>query len=121
MTWRLRPFTFLPASEPRGPPLSVVFTLWLSSTTAVGEASRPTRSRSAMTRWWLIRPNSPSSRQRLSGLHALAVEHDGCGRGFPADSLAGRHDQMVGDPAGQPFAAPPPEVATGLGCGRPVL
>src|SRR4051812_47505790 len=30
----------------------------MSSTTAVGEASRPTRSRSAMTRWWLIRPNS---------------------------------------------------------------
>ena len=30
-------------------PLSVVLTLWLSSTAAVVEASRPTRSRSAMT------------------------------------------------------------------------
>jgi hypothetical protein len=26
MMWRLRPFTFLPASYPLGPPLSVVFT-----------------------------------------------------------------------------------------------
>ena len=32
------------------PPLSVVLTLWLSSTAGDGEASRPTRSRSAMTR-----------------------------------------------------------------------
>src|SRR5215213_3139996 len=35
-----------------GPPLSVVFTLWLSSTAALGDASRPTRSRSAMTSRW---------------------------------------------------------------------
>jgi len=26
--WRLRPFTFLPASNARGPPLSVVLTEW---------------------------------------------------------------------------------------------
>jgi hypothetical protein len=46
------------------PPLSVVFTPWLSSAAAVGEASRPTRSRSAMTSLWLSRANRPSSRQR---------------------------------------------------------
>ena len=49
----------------RGPPLSVVFTLWLSSTAALGDASRPTLSRSVMTRWWLIRRNTPASRHRL--------------------------------------------------------
>ena len=30
--WRLRPLIFFPASKPRGPPLSVVFTDWLSIT-----------------------------------------------------------------------------------------
>src|ERR687894_45047 len=29
-TWRLRPFSRFAASQPRGPPLSVVFTLWVS-------------------------------------------------------------------------------------------
>ena len=41
---RLRPLIFLPASYPRGPPASVVLTLWVSMTAAVGPASRPTRS-----------------------------------------------------------------------------
>jgi hypothetical protein len=40
----------LPASNPRGPPLSVVFTDWLSMTPAVGLASRPAFSRAAMTK-----------------------------------------------------------------------
>src|ERR1700693_5687538 len=39
--WRLRPFTFLPASNPRGPPASVVLTDSLSITPAGGLASRP--------------------------------------------------------------------------------
>lgn len=34
--WRLRPLIFFPASKPRIPPLSVVFTDWLSITPAVG-------------------------------------------------------------------------------------
>src|SRR3954452_12356475 len=34
--WRLRPFTFLPPSWPRGPPISVVSTDWLSMTEALG-------------------------------------------------------------------------------------
>ena len=63
MMWRLRPVTFLPASYPRGPPLSVVFTLWLSMTPAVGEASRPSRLRAAITRTWLIVCQSPALRQ----------------------------------------------------------
>src|SRR5271169_4355149 len=45
MMWRLRPLIFLPASKPRGPPLSVVLTDWLSITPAEGLASRPARSR----------------------------------------------------------------------------
>src|SRR3954468_23021488 len=40
-TWRLRPFRRLAASQPRGPPASVVLTLWVSTTAAVGLASRP--------------------------------------------------------------------------------
>jgi len=40
-----------PASNPRGPPASVVFTDWLSITPAVGLASRPTVSRAAATKW----------------------------------------------------------------------
>ena len=39
--WRLRPLIFLPASYPRGPPASVVLTLWLSRTAAEGLAARP--------------------------------------------------------------------------------
>jgi hypothetical protein len=42
--------SLLPASKPRGPPLSVVFTDWLSITPAVGLASRPAASRAAITR-----------------------------------------------------------------------
>jgi len=41
----------------------VVFTVWLSITPAVGLASRPARSRAAMTRAWLIDAQRPSSRQ----------------------------------------------------------
>jgi len=55
--------TFLPASKPAGPPLSVVLTDWLSMTPAVGLASRPARSRAIVTRWKLIVSNSPVSRQ----------------------------------------------------------
>src|SRR6476620_1462475 len=35
-TCRVRPFSRLAASQPRGPPLSVVFTLWVSMMAAVG-------------------------------------------------------------------------------------
>jgi len=60
---RLRPFTFLPASKPRGPPASVVLTDWLSITPALGLASRPAASRTAISRRWLIVCQRPSSRQ----------------------------------------------------------
>ena len=40
----------------------VAFTLWLSMIAAEGLASRPTRSRSAITRAWLIFSNTPLSR-----------------------------------------------------------
>jgi hypothetical protein len=38
---------FFPASKPRRPTLSVVFTLWLSMTPAVGLGSRPAASRAS--------------------------------------------------------------------------
>jgi hypothetical protein len=41
------------------PPFSVVFTLWLSMMAAVGLASRPSLSRSIVTRWWRILSHTP--------------------------------------------------------------
>ena len=67
----LAPLTFLPASSPRAPPASVVLTLWLSMIAADGLASRPTRSRSAISSAWFIRSKRPSSR-RLAELEAEA-------------------------------------------------
>ena len=62
--WRLRPLTRLPASKPRMPPLSVVFTDWLSITPADGAAWRPAASRAETTSNRLISAQVPSSRQR---------------------------------------------------------
>ncbi len=62
--WRLRPFTFLPASNPRGPPASVVFKLWLSTMPAVGEASRPACSRAAMSSVVWMLDQMPSCQNR---------------------------------------------------------
>jgi len=61
---RLRPLMRLPASTPRGPPLSVVDTLWLSIMPAEGTRSRPACWRARATSARLIRSQSPSSRQR---------------------------------------------------------
>ncbi len=52
-----------PASQPERPPLSVVFTLWLSITPAVGLASRPSSSRALMTSSWLMVSHKRLSRQ----------------------------------------------------------
>ncbi len=60
--WRLRPLTFLPASKPLTPPPSVVLALWQSITPAEGVASRPSRSRAALTRYWLTAFGRPLSR-----------------------------------------------------------
>jgi hypothetical protein len=57
--WRLRLLIFLPASSPRGPPLSVVFTDCLSMTPAVGLAWRPAFARMALTSRWLMSANRP--------------------------------------------------------------
>ena len=54
---------FLAASKPRGPPASVVLTDWLSTTTAVGAASRPSASRAPITRTLTIWVHNPLSRQ----------------------------------------------------------
>ena len=59
---RLRPFTFLPPSKPRGPPCSVIFALWLSMIAALGVGSRPARRRTrTRSRAW-IRSHVPSMR-----------------------------------------------------------
>ena len=47
--WRLRPLMRLPASMPRGPPLSVVGTLWLSMMPTEGTRLRPARWRARAT------------------------------------------------------------------------
>jgi hypothetical protein len=62
--WRLRPLMRLPASNPRGPPLSVVGTLWLSIMPALGAGFRPCLWRARATSWALIRCQVASSRQR---------------------------------------------------------
>ena len=87
--WRLRPLTFLPASYPRGPPASVVFTLWLSITAADGLASRPDRSRSSMMRWWFTASHTPASRKAANlgaGAAARLAIHGLSGR-----KARGRH------------------------------
>ena len=66
---------FLPASKPRISPLSVVLTDWLLMTPADGLASRPSRSRAAMTSSLLIARNNPSSRQRQK--YFCTVENGG--------------------------------------------
>jgi hypothetical protein len=42
------------------PPLSVVFTLWVSMMAALGLGSLPSRSRSITTRWWRIASQTPA-------------------------------------------------------------
>ncbi|KMS60023.1 hypothetical protein V474_08935 [Novosphingobium barchaimii LL02] len=54
---------FLPASYPQGPPLSVVFTDWLSITPALGEASRPSISRRFITSTVFMASSKPVLRQ----------------------------------------------------------
>jgi hypothetical protein len=51
-------------SNPRGAPLSVVFTLWLSMMPADGVGFRPTASRANSTSLRLMQCQVPSSRQR---------------------------------------------------------
>ena len=47
--------------EPARPPFSVVLTLCVSTTAALGLGSRPSRSRSITTRWWRIASHTPAS------------------------------------------------------------
>jgi hypothetical protein len=56
-------FDLLPASYPRGPPLSVVLADWLSTTPADGLASRPTRSRACCNSRKLIVSHRPAACQ----------------------------------------------------------
>ena len=54
---------FLGGIEAARPPASVVLTDWLSTTTAVGAASRPSASRAPITRTHTIWVHNPLSRQ----------------------------------------------------------
>jgi hypothetical protein len=61
---RFLPFTFLPGSKPRSsPPTPVVFTLWLSTTPALGCGSRPSRTRALRRRASCSRSQVPLMRQ----------------------------------------------------------
>jgi hypothetical protein len=76
---RGRLLTFLPASYPRRPPLSVVLTDWLSMTPADGLASRPAASRTRITSAWLIVCHNPASRHRQK--NRRTVENGGSSLG----------------------------------------
>jgi hypothetical protein len=54
------PFDLLRPVVSPGPPFSVVFTDWLSITRALGEAYRPSRSRSHRARAWTAFSHTPS-------------------------------------------------------------
>src|SRR4051812_31133942 len=112
MTWRLRPFTFLPASKPRGPPLSVVLTDWLSSTAALGEASRPTRSRSAMTRRWFMVSNKPVSRHCPNQRYTVVLGGKSLEQS-PSPPAPQHVEDRVHHLAQRPFSWPPPLVRFG--------
>jgi hypothetical protein len=42
-------------------PFSVVLTLWVSMMAALGLASRPSCSRTSMTRWWRMLSHTPAA------------------------------------------------------------
>jgi hypothetical protein len=75
----LTTFDFLPASKPRRPSLSVIFTDRLSITLAIGLASRPSFSQAFITSVWLMLSDRPSSR------HAAVRSRPG---GSPSATLA---------------------------------
>lgn len=58
----LTPLIFLPVSKPEIPPLSVVLTLWVSITPALGLASRPSSSRVSIARTKRTARRKPLSR-----------------------------------------------------------
>ncbi len=63
---RLRPLIFLPASDPAGPPLSVVATDWRSIAAAAGSCERPSCSRAGSRRASSIRSKTPVFRHAYS-------------------------------------------------------
>src|SRR3954464_2146111 len=63
-TWRLRPLTFLPPSQPRSPFWGPQRTLWLSTRPVRGSASRPAAVRAAGVSARAARSHTPSRRER---------------------------------------------------------
>jgi hypothetical protein len=57
------------------PPFSVVFTLWVSTMAAPGLDSRPSRSRSIITRWWRIVSQTPALAK--ARMYSYTVRHGG--------------------------------------------
>src|SRR5665647_2916770 len=73
--WRFLPFTFLAASWPRTPDISVVLTDWLSKIAALGSGFLPYAILSSVLSEAFIRSQSPVSLQRRnSGRQFSTVE-----------------------------------------------
>ncbi len=72
---RLDPCSRLAASQPRGPPLSVVLALGVSMIAAVGPASRPAPSRSMTTQGWRMLSHAPAA--RTARMHPCTVRQGG--------------------------------------------
>src|SRR5207344_2940453 len=85
--WRFRPFTFLPASNPHGPPLSVVFTLWLSMIPAEGVRLRPSARRVRATSTRFIRRQPPMTELADPGVNPVTGK-EGKGTAEGEDVLA---------------------------------
>jgi hypothetical protein len=114
--WRLRPFTFLAAaSQPRGPPLSVVFTLRVSMTAAaVGLGSRPVPSRSMSARWWRMLSHTPARGQEQAEVAVDGRPRQERRRRWQVPPLAAGA-QEVEQAVRQPAHVGRPRTASGLG------
>src|SRR3954452_19435646 len=112
---RLRPFSRLAASQPRGPPLSVVFTLWVSMMAAVGLGSRPAPSRSMTRIWWRMLSHTPSRRKaRITHIATDSLPRRECRRERQMPPLAaGPHE--VEQPVQQAPHVGRPRMTSGLG------
>src|SRR5665213_4074885 len=95
--WRLRPLMRWPASTPRGPPLSVIATLWLSMMPTEGIGPRPARRRAG---------RGPIPSVGIIDSQSVATTESGGPRGVDAGKrIKGRKRHIVTDTQGFVLAA----------------